>query len=48
MKLTAVFNESAGATFAMSVGLNGRPFWIRCITYSKKNPTTLNASIEIA
>ena len=46
LKLTAVFSDSAGATFAMSVGLNGRLLWMRCIRYSKRNPTTLNASTD--
>ena len=47
-KLTAVLNESAGCTFAMSVGLNGSPLWTRWITYRMTKPTTLNASIDNA
>ena len=48
MKLTAVLNESAGATFTMSVGLNGRLLWMRWITYSSSTPTTLNAITDNA
>ena len=45
-KLTAVLNDSAGATLAMSVGLNGRLFWRRWITYSRSTPATLNATTD--
>ena len=47
-KLTAVFSDSAGATFVTLVGLNGRLLWMRCIRYSSPNPTTLNASNDKA
>ena len=47
-KLTAVLNDNAGATFTMSVGLNGRSLCRRWITYSSRTPTTLNAITDSA
>jgi hypothetical protein len=47
-KLTAVLNDSAGATLTMSVGLNGNELWMRWMRYSSSTPAMLNAMTESA
>ena len=42
-KLTAALNEPIGDTLGRSVGLNGSDPCSRCMAYSTRNETTLNA-----